>query len=299
MKFLFRSLLLLFMGLSVLHAETRTVKIGGPVEVFELFDKVGYTKQRWEEGIREVPRIYLSEIPERWRENSRKLTVAKKKAIFFRLLAPAVLRANELIRHDRAALKKLLDKGALNTEERAWLTKLAAGYGLKADSAEAMDAAWMHKLLERVDAIPVSLALAQSAEESGWGTSRFALLGNSLFGQWDFSGKGITPKDQRKELGNYGLARFNTPQDAVNAYIRNLNTHRAYAELRRMRSQMRAEGRPLSGYELATTLTKYSERGEAYVKTLHAIMRVNRLQPVDDAYLWNKEVIVLVPAGKK
>ena len=73
-------------------------------------------------------------------------------------------------------------------------------------AADTLDGGALDKLKRRVDIVPPSLALAQAAEESGWGTSRFAIKGNSLFGQWDFSGKGIKPKEQRAELGNYGIA---------------------------------------------------------------------------------------------
>jgi len=147
-----------------------------------------------------------------------------------------------------------------------------------------------------VDIIPPSLALAQGAEESGWGTSRFALLGNSLFGQWDFSGNGIKPEQQRSELGNYGLAAFDTPLDAVLAYARNLNSHEAYRQMRELRAKLRTEGHNPTGYELAATLDKYSERGQAYVDGLRTIMRVNKLAATDEAWLWNKAVITIQPA---
>ena len=279
-----------------LAAQTQIVYIQNPTEVFKLFDEYGYTMQQWKEGIRVVPRIYITTVPKRWQKNSEQMPVQKKKELFFRLLAPAVLHANEMVMHQRSQLKEIASKTRLGSADKAWLKEVAAEYGLQKETA---DEALISELLLRVDAVPVSLALAQSAEESGWGTSRFAVLGNSLFGQWDFSGKGMAPKEQRKALGDYGLARFNTPQDAVNAYLRNLNTHPAYRELRQKRAQMRADGQPLSGYELAKTLSKYSERGQAYIDTLHGIMKHNKLAATDNAYLWDKGDIMLAPSPSK
>ncbi|MGI2103199.1 glucosaminidase domain-containing protein [Shewanella oncorhynchi] len=91
-------------------------------------------------------------------------------------------------------------------------------------------------LLERVDILPPSLVLAQAAKESGWGTSRFAREGNALFGQWDFKGNGMEPRQKRQGLGNYGLARFDTPFASVEGYLLNLNTHNAYQKMRDFRA---------------------------------------------------------------
>ena len=120
-----------------------------------------------------------------------------------------------------------------------------------------------------------------------------------MFGQWDYSGKGITPKNQRKELGNYGIASFDTPQQSIEAYILNLNTHRAYKKLRDKRADMRKNNIKPTGWELANTLDKYSERGMKYVDSLHSIMRYNKLMLADDAYLWDKGLIILTPVPEK
>ena len=164
----------------------------------------------------------------------------------------------------------------------------------KMNCSQAMATELLTALLERVDIVPPSLAMAQSAEESGWGTSRFADLGNALFGQWTWSG-GIEPLNKRQDKGSYGIARFDTPLQSVEAYMRNLNTHAAYQSLRERRAAMRRAGERPDGYELAKTLTSYSERGEDYVHSLHAIMRVNKLQPADDAYLSSGPPLYLVP----
>jgi len=271
----------------------REVKTHNPEDIVKLFDSLGYTKKAWEAGIKEVPRVYLQSIPKRWAKESRNLPVKLKKELFFRLLAPAILTANESILNERAKVEMALKaKNLLSSEVLIEMEFLAHKYKIvkKGQDVE-ITKKTLHILLSHIDAIPVSLALAQGANESGWGTSRFALLGNSLFGQWDFSGKGIAPKQQRKEYGNYGLARFDKPQGAVNAYLLNLNTHRAYAKLRKMR----AENRQISGYKLATSLNKYSERGEAYVKDIQQMIHFNHLEATDKAYLSEKEIIKIVP----
>ncbi len=181
-------------------------------------------------------------------------------------------------------------------EENEWLAALAVKYKVIKQESDKLDNQALIELKKRVDIVPPSLALAQAAEESGWGTSRFAIKGNSLFGQWDFSGKGIKPKEQRAELGNYGIAAFESPQDSIEAYMLNLNTHRAYQRMRQKRAVFRQQNKEPTGWDLAKTLDKYSERGIDYVKSLHAIMSYNKLNDADQAYLWDKGKIVVSPA---
>ncbi len=266
-------------------------------QVEALFDERGYTQEAWEAGIREVPRLIIQEVPSRWRnEIAGSLVVADKKRIFFRMLGPLVLIANERIGKDRSILLELIDRyesgNTLNEAEQAWLQDLATQY--KVAPATPVSTKLLSTLLNRVDIVPPSLAMAQSAEESGWGTSRFADLGNALFGQWTWSG-GIEPLDKRADKGSYGIARFDTPLESVEAYMRNLNTHSAYAELRKRRAEIHASHALPDGFELAKSLTRYSERGEDYVHSLHAIMRVNKLQPADEAFLSADPPLYLVP----
>ncbi len=265
-----------------------------------LFEDINYSMKRWNEGEREVPRIYITDISTRWQKQSKKMDVKLKKAIFFQLTLPLVLHANELILKERKRLINYLGRQErLNAEEKRWLLDIAKKYKVvKKDSNETLGDKQLSMLKRRVNVIPPSLALAQAAEESGWGTSRFAILGNSLFGQWAFSKNAMRPKQQRSELGDYGLARFKTPQDAVNAYMLNLNTHRAYKKMRTYRSRLIDEGKKVSGYELAKMLDKYSERGQAYVDSLHAMMRINHLGDTDDAYLWSRGDILMIPLKK-
>jgi Bax protein len=268
-------------------------------EVLQLFDELGYTDKRWQAGIRKVPRLYLSEISDRWsKKTSREITVQLKKELFFRSVGPLALRSNELILGQRARLKKLLAKqDNLTAGERQWLEALAEQYGL--DVASYPDPNGLEEaLLPRVDVIPPSLILAQAAEESGWGTSRFAFTGNALFGQWTWGGKGIRPEQQREGKGDYKIAAFDAPLQSVQAHARNLNTHHAYLQFRIKRAQIRANNNNynnISGYDLAGSLTSYSERGQEYVKTLRSIISYNKLQAADNAFLSSAQAIVMVP----
>ena len=278
----FRVLLLLAAG-NAAGQTAQTFDFSSYTEIETLFEERGYTAQAWQQGVREVPRLYLANIPQRWRSStSQEVTVQKKKALFFRLLGPLVLRANEKIRLER---ERLFAQGQNDAQ---MLTEAFTRYRVTSQDLD--------ELRARVDTIPPSLVMAQAAEESGWGTSRFADLGNALFGQWTY-GEGIAPLERRVEKGQYSIAAFGSPLASVEAYMLNINSHPAYAELRQMRAAARAQGKVASGYELATTLTKYSERGEHYVDSLHAIMRVNRLAPADEAVLAPGEAIILEPVG--
>jgi hypothetical protein len=148
-------------------------------DVFALFDRLGYTQKAWQAGIREVPRVYLEDIPDRWREKgSKAMPVADKKRLFFRLIAPIVLRINELIAADRARAKviteKLLIGEGVTPEDQAWLAELAVQYKVIGSPDDRLDSDQYPELLLRVDIVPASLSLAQAASESGWGTSRRA-----------------------------------------------------------------------------------------------------------------------------
>ena len=270
--------------------------------MLELFEKLNYTPEAWQAGIREVPRVYLPLIGEKWGPtSSHEVTVDNKKRLFFRGLAPLVLRPNELIMIDRERLHSIKsvfnpDK-AMDEKDQKWLFKLASLYKVNSTDDQ-VTRSMLDELWKKVDVVPVSLALAQAAEESGWGTSRFAALGNAVYGQWTWGDNAIKPEQQRKELGDYGIASFETLQQSVSAYMLNLNTHNAYASLRDKRAELREKNEKITGYILAGQLTKYSERGEEYVKGLRSLMEYNRLAPADDAYLSNDPPIYLVPVAE-
>jgi Bax protein len=258
-----------------------TVEIRSLDELMALFDKLNYNSESWAAGNREVPRLSFDQVRENWKKTSQEIPVPIKKQVFFRLMAPLVLMANE----------KILDAQQLATENDLadpQLITLAVQYKVIPDRVTLLDEKQRQELLARVDTLPPSLVLAQAAEESGWASSRFTIEGNAFFGQWDFSGKGMIPEKQRKVLGNYGLARFDTPRASVEAYMFNINTHNAYQRLRTLRAKLRANGKLVTGIELAGTLDKYSERGQAYIDGLIKMIRFNKLEPVDEAYLSDK-----------
>ena len=135
-----------------------------------------------------------------------------------------------------------------------------------------------------MDEIPTSLILAQAAKETGWGTSRFALEGNALFGQWTWSGEGLKPKDSDKDQG-HKVMKFNVLQASVRAYQRNLNTHSSYKNFRKARAKLRDQGKDLDSLILAEYLDSYAETGEKYVQVLRKIISQNNLKDFDDAKL--------------
>jgi uncharacterized FlgJ-related protein len=213
-----------------------------------------------------------------------------------------VLRINELILADRVRAKQLTERLAhgqsVTPHDQAWLTELAVKYKVLESTSARLDSDAFAELLMRVDVIPPSLSLAQAASESGWGTSRFAEQGNSLFGQWAW-GKGLKPAEQRtSEFGDQRIAAFGSTAQAAYSYALNLNTEHGYRELRLKRADLRRQQLRISGTVLAETLLHYSERGQAYVDDLKALIRENRLDDVDDAYLRHMAVIHIVPAGQ-
>lgn len=278
-------------------------------DIVDFFVEVNYSPEAWAAGVREVPRLFVTEVGARWGERANTdLTVLAKKQIFFRGMAPLALRSNELIRAERERLLALPTPQEMGIEDREWLAALAEDYGLSApatdgaaDSATGSPEVWnalMAELRVRVDEVPVSLVLAQAANESGWGTSRFAHQGNALFGQWTFGGSGMLPEAQRKSLGDYRVAAFESPLLSVIAYMRNLNTHPSYARLRDRRAEARAAGLPLIGYDLARGLDRYSERGQDYVDDLHNMIDVNRLREADFTYLAPGPVYLMFPPDR-
>ena len=132
-----------------------------------------------------------------------------------------------------------------------------------------------------MDEIPVSLALAQAAKETGWGTSRFAQEGNALFGQWTWSGEGLKPKEADENKG-HKVMKFNVLQASVRAYQRNLNTHLSYKEFRIERAIQRDNDQKLDSLKLVNFLEKYAETGKEYTEVLKKIINQNSLTDFDD-----------------
>ena len=291
-----------FGGAADIKVERFKFSSGSQLE--QLIKDLNYKPENWLSGIREVPRLFITDIPSRWRDKSvKELDVVTKKQIFFLFLGPLVLHANELIQANRVRVASIIEAlrsgEPVSARDLNYLHEMAVTYKVSEGEAVLTDRAAQDEILRRVDTLPPSLVLAQAAEESGWGTSRFAIEGNALFGMWTWEGKGMTPLRQRSGLGNYKIASYETPLQSVIAYMHNLNTHQAYKNLRARRAVLRKAGAKVTGWDLANTLTEYSERGQAYVDTLRALIEGNRLQPADDACLRKGPTILLIPVGEE
>jgi uncharacterized FlgJ-related protein len=281
--------------IAIEDADTSTFEFESYHDLVQLFDGLGYTEAAWDAGLRDVNRVYLQSMPTRWRsKHAGQVEVRFKKDLFLRVIAPLVMHANEQILEDR---NRLLALDANNPGADPWLARLSERYGVAGPGEAGHPSDWIERLLERVDVVPNSLALAQAIEESGWGTSRFADVGNAMFGQWTWGQDAIKPEAQRAGKGDYGIKAFATPQDSVDGYMLNINTHRTYDDLRKRRKSIRDQGGQATGSDLAGTLVHYSERGQHYVDTLMSIMRVNRLHEIDEARFVGP-VILLVPVGE-
>ncbi|MGA0392709.1 MAG: glucosaminidase domain-containing protein [Rhodospirillales bacterium] len=237
-----------------------------------------------------VPRVALAKPP---RDIGAVREVQKRKAIFFKTVLPLILKVNEEIRADRRRLWKIRYRKStgqpITAVDRLWLVVMSERYKVKRDDVNA--------LLKRVDIVPPSLALAQAAEESGWGSSRFVREGNAIFGQWTFSSQNVLEPKDRDEGETHGIKTFANLTASVKAYMHNLNTHRAYREFRASRFTLRRVGAPLDGLVLATKLKRYSERGWAYVLSLRSIIEGNKLRGLDDARLRDKPIPEDEPAA--
>ena len=198
----------------------------------------------------------------------------KRKDLFIKIVLPLILSENNRIRIDRGMLFKVLNKNNNTKAERDWLNKKFKQYGVVNKD--------LSTLKIRMDEIPVSLAIAQAAKETGWGTSRFAIEGNALFGQWTYSGQGIKPAAASKEE-KHKVATFSVLKASVRAYQRNLNTHASYKDFRKARAIQRDNDETLDSYELSNYLTNYAQNGDEYIKTLKKIIDQNKLKDFDKA----------------
>jgi Bax protein len=265
-------------------------------EIETVYNQYQLSPSDWKKSSVAVPRLYIANIPTTWKQVSANMTVQEKKYLFLASLLPLILHANEVILEERKIIEHALVK-VKHQEDLSDSLKMEVDVVVKHYRHEVQEkytVAFLEVVLEHVDIIPPSLALAQGASESAWGTSRFTSVANSLFGQWTWSG-GVTPEKQRKALGNYGIQPFETSFECVAAYMHNINTTKAYDALRKIRSKARREGRAISGNELANGLIHYSERGQAYINDLHNLIRINNLAETDDNYLAQMDAIILVP----
>jgi Bax protein len=204
----------------------------------------------------------------------------EKKQQFFGYLMPIVEQVNNDVLLERSNISSLQQTPKLTKSDKAYLNKVAKKYRVKTTIEEPK--LFFKRLLRKVDQIPPSLVLAQAANESAWGTSRFAVEGNNLFGQWCFSkGCGLVPV-RRDGDASHEVAKFDSVFNSVESYILNLNRHTQYAELRAVRLKLRSNNQPVGGLQLANGLLGYSERGQDYVDEIQSMIRFNNLSSLDN-----------------
>ena len=244
------------------HAQTTDALIITPKTVAELealFAQYNYTWPLQPNGT--IPAIQITELP---KDITNITSVKKKKALFIRSLLPIVLLENKRIRQQRNPAPIKPSAKSLTPIQQLRLPTDVAQIAYS-----------------KVDELPVSLVVAQAAIESGWGTSRFAREGNSLFGQWTYiKGAGITPK-QRTNGKTHQVRAFASIRDSVRAYMQNINDHNAYRELRHSRAEMRGANQPLLAKKLANHLHRYSAKGTQYVSIVKKLLNSNSFNHLD------------------
>ena len=243
----------------------------------QLFKDTNYSLSEVRKS-KKVKPIRLSLLPNEIKqiENSK-----KRKDLFIQIILPLILEENNLIVLDRKRLFSILNKNNNSKKEINWLNRKFKQYGVLNKD--------IPTLKVRMDIVPVSLAIAQAAKETGWGTSRFALEGNALFGQWTWSGDGIKPAGAENNT-KHKVMKFNVLKASVRAYQRNLNTHSSYKNFRQLRAQLRDDSEKLDSLLLADQLDNYAETGKEYTKILKQIIKQNSLKDFDDVKLMPSSV---------
>ena len=220
-----------------------------------------------------VKPVALSLLPE---EMKMITSTQKRKTLFIQIILPLILEENNKIKLDRKKLFSILNKNKNSKLEKRWINEKFKQYGVLNKD--------LSTLKVRMDYVPVSLAIAQAAKETGWGTSRFALEGNALFGQWTWSGEGIKPAGADSD-SKHKVMKFKILKSSVRAYQRNLNTHPSYKEFRMARAELRDNERSLDSLILVNYLDKYAETGKEYTKILKQIIKQNNLTDFDNVKL--------------
>ncbi len=242
--------------------------------VIQLFKDVDYDLRKVRNE-KLVKPIYFTQFP---RDLDNLQSVQLKKETFIKIVLPLIVAENEKILDDRERLKVLSEKKFTSDIERQWLRQKLLEYKVKKSDFK--------ELMNRMDMIPVSIALAQAAKESGWGTSRFALEGNAIFGQWTWDGQGIAPL-QRDGDKSHKILKFPILRASVKAYKNNLNTHKSYLKFREKRKSLRDKNKSITGLALTDTLKNYAQTGSEYTKILNQIITQNRLSDFERVKLVN------------
>ena len=239
--------------------------------VLNLFEDLEYDLDKVRDE-KQVKPIYFTRLP---RDLDKIKTIKAKKETFLQIVLPLVVAENEKIETDRNYLLKVIRDND-SDEKLQWLKRKFKEYKVKDGD--------INELIEKVDIVPTSIALAQAAKESGWGTSRFALEGNAIFGQWTWDGVGIEPLDKSDDQG-HKILKFPILRASVKAYITNLNTHPSYKNFREKRLMLRQSNKALSGIDLIHELENYAETGKEYTRILEQIIEQNDLQEFESVVI--------------
>ena len=242
--------------------------------VIQLFKDVDYDLRKVRNE-KLVKPIYFTQFP---RDLDNLQSVQLKKETFIKIVLPLIVAENEKILDDREKLKVISEKKFTSDLEKQWLRQKLLEYKVKKGNLD--------ELMRRMDMVPVSIALAQAAKESGWGTSRFALEGNAIFGQWTWDGQGIAPL-KRDGDKNHKILKFPILRASVKAYKNNLNTHKSYLKFREKRNSLREKNKKITGLALTGTLKNYAQTGSEYTKILNQIITQNRLSDFEPVRLVN------------
>ncbi len=253
------------------EAQQDTVRLSAST-IEQLFKDTDYTLNEVRKS-KKVKPIRLSLLPNEIKQIE---SSKKRKSLFIQIILPLILEENNLILIDRKRLFSILNKNKNSKKEINWLNRKFKQYGVLNKD--------IPTLKVRMDIIPVSLAIAQAAKETGWGTSRFALEGNALFGQWTWSGDGIKPAGAESNT-KHKIMKFKVLKASVRAYQRNLNTHSSYKNFRQLRAELRDDSEKLDSLLLADQLDNYAETGKEYTKILKQIINQNSLKDFDDVKL--------------
>jgi len=245
--------------------------------VLSLFADVDYDLNKVRQK-KLVKPIYFTQFPKDLDEIK---NIELKKETFIKIVLPLVVAENQKILNDRDKLKKIISRKITTDKEKSWLRQKFKEYRIKNGSVD--------ELTKRMDIIPISIAIAQAAKESGWGTSRFALEGNAIFGQWTWNGKGIAPLDRSKEK-RHKILRFPILRASVKAYKNNLNTHKSYKEFRETRNKLRLKNKPIKGVALISALDSYAQTGAEYTKVLGKMIEQNSLDDFENVKLTNSVI---------
>jgi len=256
------------------------------IDNYSLLDSV-YAEHDSSDGLH-IPTIFVNNIA----PSIKDLTVPERKEIFIKILLADIARNNNKILEDRDHIirinNRISNKKNISEQEQAWLENIYKTYSCKTNNTK--------DLLMKVDIIPPSMAIAQSIVESGWGTSKFAIEGNSLFGEHyssKASGKFITANNS-----DIKLRAFTNIYEAVKSYSLNINKHKAYQMFREMRFEMRKNKRNINSLELVETLVSYSELKDEYIQYLKNIIKHNSLQKLDSLKLENNKTSYFIKIRK-